>query len=54
MLFAINHPSVQLLPTLAVGAFTTLAYARSRSLYAAMLVHVLCNGFTVWLQLHSV
>lgn len=51
-LFALHHPVAQIVPTLAVGAFTTLAFVRSRSLYAAILVHVLCNGFSVGLQLY--
>jgi len=49
--FAFDHPMVAILPVFGLGVCATLAFERSRSLYAAMLVHSLYNGVVVWKQL---
>lgn len=49
--FALDHPWLAALPVLAMGACATLAFERSRSLYAAILVHALYNGALVLMQL---
>ncbi|SHG52335.1 CPBP family intramembrane glutamic endopeptidase [Massilia sp. CF038] len=50
-LFAIVHPPVSMLPVFGLGVATALAYDRTRSLLAAMLVHAIYNGAVLAFQL---
>lgn len=48
--FAIDHPLIAIVPVLGLATCATLAFERSRSLRAAMLVHATYNGVIVWIM----
>lgn len=52
-LFAIIHPPLSMVPVFVLGAVCALAYERSRSLAAPMLVHAIYNGAVLAFQLGS-
>lgn len=53
VVFVVDHTLIAALPILVASVCITLAFERSRSLYAAMLVHALYNGFIgVLMALH--
>ena len=48
VLFTLDHPLTAAVPVFCAGVCMTLALERSRSLYAALLVHMLYNGVAAW------
>lgn len=48
LLFTLDHPLTAAVPVFCAGVCMTLALERSRSLYAALLVHMLYNGVAAW------
>jgi membrane protease YdiL (CAAX protease family) len=48
VLFTLDHQLVAAVPVFCAGVCMTLAFERSRSLYAALLVHVLYNSVAAW------
>lgn len=52
VLFVLAHPPSGIVPIFFASICMTLACERSRSLYAAMLVHALFNGVAAWIALH--
>ncbi|MET0413449.1 MAG: CPBP family intramembrane glutamic endopeptidase [Polyangiaceae bacterium] len=52
MLFALDHRVAAVVPVFFAAVCMTLAFERSRSLYAAMLSHALYNGVAAWTNLH--
>jgi membrane protease YdiL (CAAX protease family) len=48
VLFTLDHPLTAAIPVFCAGVCMTLALERSRSLYAAVLVHMLYNGVAAW------
>lgn len=53
VLFTLDHQLVAAVPVFCAGVCMTLAFERSRSLYAALLVHMLYNGVAAWSLLHG-
>jgi len=49
-LFAIVHPAVSIIPVFVLGACAALAYERSRSLLAPMIVHAVYNACVIGAQ----
>lgn len=49
--FTVDHPLVAALPVFCGAVCMTLAFERSRSLYAAMLTHAVYNGVIAWIVL---
>lgn len=50
--FAVDHPPLGVVPVFCMAACATLAFERSRSVYAAMLTHALYNGVLAFLMLN--
>lgn len=50
--FALAHPLASFIPVFIAGVCAALALERTRSLYTAILVHVLYNSVPVWIALH--
>lgn len=48
VLFTLDHQLMAAVPVFCAGVCMTLALERSRSLYAALLVHMLYNGVAAW------
>jgi membrane protease YdiL (CAAX protease family) len=48
VLFTLDHPLMAAVPVFCASVCMTLALERSRSLYAALLVHMLYNGVAAW------
>jgi len=53
LLFTLDHPLTAAVPVFCAGVCMTLALERSRSLYAALLVHMLYNGVAAWSLFHG-
>ncbi len=49
--FAVDHAIVGVIPVCGLAVCATLAFERTRSLFAAMLTHAIYNGVVAWISL---